>query len=73
MCALAAPLVLPAIWGIKKFAERDSTRYLITSRRIRIKIGACKKKKRIDIPLKAISDARMVSPSCLDQTDVCNI
>lgn len=73
LCALAAPLVLPAIWGIKKFAERDSTRYLITSRRVRIKSGARDKKKRIDIPLRAISDARMVSPSFLEQTDACDI
>jgi len=73
LCVLTAPLLLPAIWGIKKFAERDSTRYQITSRRIRIKIGARNKKKRMDIPLGAISDARMVAPPFLSQTDVCNI
>lgn len=73
LCALAAPLVLPAIWGIKKFAERDATRYQVTSRRVRIKVGARNKKKRIDIPLSDISDARMTSPSFLEQTDKCNI
>jgi hypothetical protein len=73
LCVLTAPLVLPAIWGIKKFAERDATRYQITSQRVRIKVGARSKKQRIDIPLRDISDARMVSPASLQQTDVCNI
>lgn len=71
-CLLASPLVFPALWGLRKFVDRDCLRYQITSRRVRIKHGGrmCWHK---DIPLKDIRDAAMVSPACLQPTNLCNI
>ena len=71
-CILTAPLILPAIWGIKKFRERDCLRYQITSKRIRIKCLRGSSLRR-DISLEEIHDAAMVTPLALQATDLCNI
>jgi len=73
LSVLGSPFVLPAIWGLGKYADRDSTRYLITTRRVRIKTGAGSKKRRTDIPLSQVTDARMVCPPSLRRTDLCNV
>ena len=72
LCALTAPLILPAYWGIRSFVERDCIRYQITTRRVQIKRGADHKKRR-DIALNEVLDARLACPSSLQTTQLCNV
>jgi hypothetical protein len=72
LCALTAPLVFPALWGMQRYAARECLRYQITSRRLRIKHEGKGLRTR-DIPLASVRDAALVCPASLQATKLCNI
>jgi hypothetical protein len=72
LCALAAPLIFPALWGLGRFVARDCLRYQITSRRVRVKHGSDGLRHR-DLMLTNVRDAALVCPPSLQTTHLCNI
>lgn len=72
LSVLTAPLIFPAIWGMRNYVTRDCLRYQVTSRRVRVKHGSDELQHR-DVLLADIRDAALVCPASLQTTHLCNI